>query len=313
MLATMRIRWDLLAPVLVLGLVLGVACSSSDEASSGDAAPADGGEHDADSPADSGGSSSDANGGTVPDGSMRDGAGPDASAATGCAGKAYKLCEDFESSTVGATPVGWTVLNGYGSNPPKSVVASNEAHSGAHSLETRSSVAGASRVQKSLSGIGATAGAHWGRIFFKVQSPAPQLSSQGPHATFVALQGNLRAGELRVVDTQQTTTGKIQLLANTPDDQCCTGTGFTYTIYDGVWHCAEWHVDPSNQSYRFFLDSAEITALAFEYGAGSTKANMPAAFTAVGLGAIFYTPTLPSPLVTWFDDLAIDDAQIGCK
>ena len=201
----------------------------------------------------------------------------------------------------------------YGSNPPKSLVSSNAAHRGAHSLETSSSVAGASRVQKALSGIGTAAGTHWGRVFFKVQSPAPQLASQGPHATFVALQGNLRAGELRVVDTQQATSGKIQLLANTPDDQCCTGTDFTYTLYDGAWHCAEWHVDSTKQSYRFFLDDAEITALAFDYGAGSTKANMPAAFTAVGLGAIFYTPTLPSPLVTWFDDLAIDDLQVGCK
>lgn len=40
---------------------------------------------------------------------------------------------------------------------------------------------------------------------------------------------------------------------------------------------------------------------------------MPAAFTAVGLGAIFYTATVPSPLVTWCDDLAIDDFQVGCK
>lgn len=237
----------------------------------------------------------------------------DAPSPIGCAGKTYKLCEDFESSAVGATPSGWTVLPGYGNNPPKSVVASNESHSGAHSLETSSTVAGASRVQKTLAGLGATAGAHWGRVFFKVQSPAPQLNSQGPHATFVALQGNLRAGELRVVDTQQATSGKIQLLANTPDDQCCTGTDFTYTLYDGTWHCAEWHVDHTTQSYRFFLDSAEITALKFDYGAGSTKANMPTAFSAVGLGAIFYTPTLPGPLVTWFDDLAIDDAQIGCK
>ncbi|HSO38251.1 MAG TPA: hypothetical protein VLT33_37240, partial [Labilithrix sp.] len=83
--------------------------------------------------------------------------------------------------------------------------------------------------------------------------------------------------------------------------------------YDGAWHCAEWHVAPATQSYRFFLDGAEITALKFDYGAGSTKANMPTAFTAVGLGTIFYTPTLPSPLVTWFDDLAIDDTQVGCK
>jgi len=247
----------------------------------------------------------------VPIDAGRDGA-PVPSGA-GCAGKSYKLCEDFESSTVGQTPTGWTVLDGYGANPPKTLVAADAFRSGAHALKTSSGVAGASRVQKSLAGLGATAGTHWGRIFFKVQSPAPQLTSQGPHATFVALQGNLRANELRVVDTQQATTGKIQLLANTPDDQCCTGTDFKYTLYDGTWHCAEWHVAPATQSYRFFLDGAEIAALKFDYGAGSMKANMPAAFTAVGLGTIFYTPTLPSPLVTWFDDLAIDDTQIGCQ
>jgi hypothetical protein len=174
-------------------------------------------------------------------------------------------------------------------------------------------VAGADRLNKAFTGLGTTAGTHWGRIFFKVQSPAPQLTSQGPHATFVALQGNLRAGELRVVDTQRATNGMEQLLANTPDDQCCTGTDFKYHLWDGNWHCAEWWVDQATQSYRFFLDSAEITALKFSYGAGSQKANMPTAFSGVGLGTIFYTATLPSALVTWFDDLAIDDTQIGCK
>ncbi len=299
-------RW--LIPSLLSGVM---ACSSS----ATDSSPASAVARDAGGPgADDAAADADADAISIPEAGTIDASAPEASAGSaGCAGKTYKLCEDFESSPVGATPVGWTVLNGYGSNPPKSLVASNAAHSGAHSLETSSSVAGASRVQKGLSGIGATAGTHWGRVFFKVQTPAPQLASQGPHATFVALQGNLRAGELRVVDTQQATSGKIQLLANTPDDQCCTGTNFTYTLYDGAWHCAEWHVDSTKQSYRFFLDDAEITALAFDYGAGSTKANMPAAFTAVGLGAIFYTATLPSPLVTWFDDLAIDDLQVGCK
>ena len=231
----------------------------------------------------------------------------------GCGGKSYKLCDDFDTSAAGTTPTGWTVLKGYGSTPPATVVSTAEYHSPPNALETSSSVSGASRVQKALSALGTTAGTHWGRIFFKVQSPAPHLTSQGPHATFVALEGNLRAGELRVVDTQQATTGKIQLLANTPDDQCCTGTDFSYTIYDGAWHCSEWYVDHTTQSYRYFLDSTEVTKLAFSYAPDAGKAGMPGAFTTIAVGAIFYTPTLPSPLVTWFDDLAIDDKQIGCR
>ncbi len=289
-------------------LLAAIACSGSDTSEPGTPPGASGDAGDSSSTPD-GSSPASVDAAAPADAASSDGA----PAAVGCAGKSYKLCEDFESSTAGQTPTGWTVLDGYGANPPKTVVAADAFHSGAHALKTSSSVSGASRVQRSLAGLGATAGTHWGRIFFKVQSPAPQLTSQGPHATFVALQGNLRANELRVVDTQQATNGKVQLLANTPDDQCCTGTDFKYTLYDGAWHCAEWHVDPAAQSYRFFLDSAEITALKFDYGAGSTKANMPAAFTAVGLGTIFYTPTLPSPLVTWFDDLAIDDQQVGCN
>ena len=62
----------------------------------------------------------------------------------------------------------------------------SSSHSGKNALKTSSDINGAARVQKSLSALGATAGTHWGRIFFKVQSPAPQLSSQGPHVTFVA-------------------------------------------------------------------------------------------------------------------------------
>lgn len=232
---------------------------------------------------------------------------------TGCSGKSLKLCEDFDSSSAGSTPTGWTVLDGYSDDAPKTEVATDSYHSPPNALKTSSAITGAARVQKSLADLGATAGTHWGRIFFKVASPAPQLTSQGPHVTFVALEGNLRAGELRVVDTQQDTSGKIQLLANTPDDNCCTGTDFIYPLYDGNWHCSEWYVDQATQSYRAFLDGAEIKDLAFDYGAGSTKANMPTAFTTVAVGAIFYTPKLPSALTTWFDDLAIDDHQIGCN
>jgi hypothetical protein len=36
------------------------------------------------------------------------------------------------------------------------------------------------------------------------------------------------------------------------------------------------------------------------------------AWTALGVGEIFYQQP-PSALVMWFDDLAINDSQIGCQ
>jgi hypothetical protein len=235
-------------------------------------------------------------------GSARDAGGT----AMGCAGSTYKLCEDFESSNEGAIPDGWTALNGW--NAGATVVASDQFHSGGHALKSSSNVPGQPRVQKSLAALGATAGKQWGRIFYKVAAPAPKPASGSViHSTFVGLEG---ATESRVVDTVENSAGRHQFLYNLPDDSCCTSSPYDWA-YDGAWHCAEWYVDGSTQSYRFFIDEKEVTSLAFSYGAGKGGAKIPAAYTSIGVGWIDYQQA-PSAFVGWFDDLAIDDGQIGC-
>ena len=81
--------------------------------------------------------------------------------------------------------------------------------------------------------------------------------------------------------------------------------------FDANWHCAEWWVDVATNSYRFFSDSAEVTQLAFSGKTNSTMSD----YTAIVLGATWYQQdgTILSPFVIWFDDLAIDDNQIGCQ
>jgi hypothetical protein len=222
-----------------------------------------------------------------------------------CAGKTYKLCEDFETGTAGAIPTNWTSLNGYGADSMRGVgLASDQFHSGAMALKSSSMVPGEQRVQRSLSALGATATKHWGRIFYKVISPSPKPPSGVIHVTMVALQGTT---ENRVVDTVEQTNGTHQWLFNIPDDSCCTSSAYNWS-FDANWHCAEWYVDVSAQSYRFFTDGSEVTQLAFTGRTGAKMSN----YTSVGVGAIFYqTPT--SPFTIWFDDLAIDDNQIGCN
>ena len=219
---------------------------------------------------------------------------------------AYKLCESFESGSVGALPTGWTAYNGYGGDAMKGVgLANDQAHSGTMSLKSSSMTAGEERIQKSLAALGATATKHWGRIFYKVQSPAPKTSgSVYFHTTMVALEGTT---ENRVVDSVQNPDGAHQWIFNVPDDSCCTGSAYSWT-FDASWHCAEWYVDVSTNSYRFFSDSTEVTSLAFT---NNTNAKM-SSYTALVVGSIFYQ-TPPSPFVVWMDDLAINDAQIGCK
>jgi len=244
-----------------------------------------------------------ANGGGTGSGA-RSGAGAGGDAGTGgCAGKTYKLCEDFESGAVGAIPTGWTTLKGFGQSGGVGL-ANDQFHSGSMSLKSNSMRTGQDRVQKSLAGLGATVTKHWGRVFYKVGSPPPKPNGGVIHITFTALEGTT---ENRIVDTVVGTNGTHQWLFNIPDDSCCAGSSYTWT-FDASWHCAEWNIDVATQSFRFFSDSKEVTQLAFTGRAGARMSN----YTSIALGTIFFQ-TPPSPIVVWFDDLAIDDNQIGCQ
>jgi len=227
------------------------------------------------------------------------------SSGSSCAGKSYKLCEDFESGAVGALPTKWTKFKGYEDGAPTDVgLATDEFHGGKSSLKSSSMAKGQTRAQTSLAALGATASKHWGRIFYKVQSPATKPDSGVLHVTFVGLMGT---GENRVVDIVEDSKGAHQWLYNNPDDSGGKGSPYDWT-FDAAWHCAEWYVDVSANAYRFFSDSKEVTSIGFT---GKTDAQM-SNYSAIIVGAEFYQVP-PAPFVMWFDDLAIDDNQIGCQ
>ena len=251
----------------------------------------------------SGGAGSDGGAGTG--GSTTDAGGGDTgSASTGCAGKTYKLCEDFESGTVGMIPNGWTALQGYAPMRGGTVLANDAAHSGKMALKSDGSSTGLDRVKRALASLGPTATKHWGRLFYKVGTPLPKPSSGVIHITMAALEGTT---ENRVVDTVVQMNGTHQWLFNIPDDSCCAGSNYDWS-FDTNWHCAEWNIDTATSSFRFFSDSQEVTALAFT---GKTGAHM-SDYTSIGLGTIYYQAP-PAPIVMWFDDLAIDDNRVGCQ
>lgn len=301
--------------LVLLIAVVSVGCGSSSTGSGGGSGASGGGAGAGGGTNSTGGGSGGtggggvaAGGGTATGGGSGGSGGAGGGAATGgggpkgCAGSTYKLCEDFELGNVGATPTGWTALPGYGVGTVG--LATDQARSGVKALKSESNDDGQPRVQKNISSLGAVGGTHWGRIFFKVQIPAPKPNTYY-HVTFVALReaGN----ESRVVDTVQDPSGKLQYIYNLPDDSCCNGSAYDYK-FDDKWHCVEWHVDVTNNSYQFFLDSVEIPSIGFT--------NKPAArlktFTSIAVGNIFYqVPNIS--LVTWFDDLAINDTKIGCN
>ncbi len=235
------------------------------------------------------------------------GAGGVTAAATGCAGKTYKLCEDFETGTVGKLPTGWTQYNGFGpASPENAALATDQFHSGKMSLKTDDlGLKGAARALKSLAGLGATATKHWGRIFYKVQVPDPKPTSGVIHNTWVTLLS--AEGTNHVVDTVEATSGMHQWLYNRTDS-CAVGSPYDWK-YDDGWHCAEWYVDGPASAYRFFSDSTEVTSIDFT---GKTCTEVANGYTAVIVGSTTYQTPLPGARIIWFDDLAIDDNRIGC-
>jgi len=249
-----------------------------------------------------GGAGSD--GGAATGGSTADAGGGDTGAASlGCAGKTYKLCEDFESGTIGKIPNGWTALVGYAPMRGGTVLANDAAHSGSMALKSEGMSTGLDRVQRALGNLGATATKHWGRVFYKVGTPVPKPNTGVIHITMVALEGTT---ENRVVDTVVAMSGKHQWLFNIPDDSCCAGSPYNWT-FEASWHCAEWNIDVATSSFRFFSDGQEVTQLAFTGKTGARMSN----YRSIGLGTIYYQMP-PAPIVMWFDDLAIDDNRVGC-
>lgn len=248
--------------------------------------------------------SADAPGIDAPDVGSSD-AGHDAYAAPiGCAGHDYLFCEDFESAAGTALPSGWVVGSGWMDGNPS--VSSSVAHTGTRSLRSASAMAGQHRAEHPLAALGDARGHHWGRVFYRVATPAFVPSSGVVHNTMVGLLGST---ECRVVDTVESTSGAHQFLFNIPDDSCCVGSSYDYHSYDGDWHCAEWYVDASTQSYRFFFDGAEVTSLAFSRTDDHAHIE---AFDTVALGWRNYQ-TATTPYESYFDDLAIDDTRIGCE
>ena len=258
-----------------------------------------------------GGSRSDGSASSSVGGARADGDGAATSdggvAVAGCAGKPYKLCEDFETGAVGQLPTGWTQKTGFGpASPQNAALGTDQFHSGRMSLKTDDlGLKGAARAMRSLAGLGPTATRHWGRIFFKVQS-APRPTGGVIHNTWVTLLS--AEGDNHVVDTVEATSGMHQWIYNRTDS-CAAGSPYDWRFED-VWHCVEWYVDGPASAYRFFSDSTEVTSIDFT---GKTCTRVANGYTAIAVGSTTYQTPLPGPRIIWFDDLAIDDSRIGCN
>ncbi|HEY5451955.1 MAG TPA: hypothetical protein VIQ54_24545 [Polyangia bacterium] len=230
-----------------------------------------------------------------------------------CTAGRYLLCEGFEGVNVGNnTPSGW-------SRTGNATVADDQAARGAHALKL-TPAADKGYGFYTFGNAESFPAAHWGRVFYRVQTPPPDAFV---HASIAAYQGDgpeIGASTFRVVDTVKMAapTSTHQFLYNV---QITGGSEFSKQgpynwMFDGAWHCAEWFVDGANQAYQFYFDGAEVTQMrimngAGNYGSGSNKTNLPMMFNDFRVGFITYQ-NAPPGFTAWVDEVAIDAQRIGC-
>ena len=190
-----------------------------------------------------------------------------------CTAGRFLLCEGFEGVNVGNnTPSGW-------SRSGNATVADDQAARGAHALKL-TPAADKGYGFYNYGNSEAFGAAHWGRIFYRVQTPPPEAFV---HASMAAYQGDgpgIGPSTFRVVDTVKMTgtTAKHQFLYNVQ----ITGSsefgkeGPYNWMFDGDWHCAEWFVDGANQAYQFYWDGAEVTQMRLANGAGNNGSGTTA-------------------------------------
>ena len=247
-----------------------------------------------------------------------EGGGPGALAASGgslCSPGRYLVCEGFESMPVATNvaPAGWMRIGDV------DVIAdAGNVYRGARAMRVNAAASGPRRITLSGAALAALGGSHWGRIFYKVQTPAPRPATGVVHSTLVAgaaqspVSGTI---EVRVVDTVENSAGRQQFLYNVQPagGRSEFGKGSTYDwSYDGNWHCAEWHVDYATQGYHYYFDGAEVASIAITNGAGNfTNSEIPLAFTSLSVGWNNYQTSTPG-FVAWFDEIALDPNRIGC-
>jgi hypothetical protein len=225
-----------------------------------------------------------------------------------CGSGTYPICEDFENTPVGEVPSGWTRTGSV-------EVAMDQAFRGTRSLKVNAAANGPRRITRSGTAVTALGGAHWGRIYYRVETPTPGVFV---HSTLVAGSAvSPRDGimiEVRTVDTVQNADRMHQFLYNVqPNGRAEFGKGSSYDwMFDNAWHCAEWHVDHATQSYAFYLDGTEITQIRIENGAGNFEnSEIPEMFQNLSFGWNNYQSASPG-FTAWLDEIAVGTTRVGC-
>jgi len=223
------------------------------------------------------------------------------------------LFEDFETTEAGKVPKGYTKQG-------EVAVVNDVAHSGRQSLRIEAATNGPRRITTKSDVLAQLGGTYWGRLYFKVQLPAPECSSGVIHSTIVSVVGKspLHGDEIeyRPVDTILTTQQTFGYIYNvqphTKRPEFGKGSASKFKFSD-QWTLAEWYVDHATQTYRLFIDGAEVKDIAFMKGAKNFEgAEIPEKMDSITFGWWNYQAA-GKGFVAWIDDIALSKDRLGLR
>jgi hypothetical protein len=223
------------------------------------------------------------------------------------------LMEDFEGTEAGKVPKGYTKQGDV-------AVVNDVAHSGRQSLRIAAATNGPRRITTKSEVLAQLGGTYWGRLYYKVQLPAPECPSGVIHSTIVSVVGKspLHGDEIeyRPVDTILTTQGTFGYIYNvqphTNRPEFGKGSASKWKFSD-QWTLAEWYVDHATQTYRLFIDGAEIKDIAFMKGPKNYEnAEIPDKMESITFGWWNYQAA-GKGFVAWIDDIALSKERLGAR
>jgi hypothetical protein len=224
------------------------------------------------------------------------------------------LMEDFETTEAGQVPKNYTKQGAVG-------VVDDVAHSGKHSLRMEAAVNGPRRITTKSEALAQLGGTHWGRLYFKVQLPAPECASGVIHSTIVSAVGKSPLHddeiEFRPLDTILGTKGTYSYIYNvqphTKRPEFAHGSASKWKFTD-EWTLAEWYVDYATQTYRLWINSAEVKDVAFMKGPKNYEGSeIPAAMESITFGWWNYQQAGPKGFTAWIDDIALSKERLGAR